>query len=125
MRRAASSVLTAQELQIMKVVWERDAVTVRDVYESLRAQRPIAYTTVLTMMKVLDRKGFVVADRAERTHVYRATRPQQRVVGDMLRDFVDRVFNGSAEPLLQHLVRDGRLSASELRTILRRLGERK
>ena len=109
----------------MKVVWQRNEVTVRDVYEALRARRTIAYTTVLTMMKVLDRKGFVVADRAERTHVYRPTRPQQRVVSDMLRDFVDRVFNGSAEPLLQHLVRDGRLSASELRTILRRLRERK
>lgn len=123
--RRATSVLTAQELEIMKVVWDRGEVTVRDVYEALRGRRPIAYTTVLTMMKVLDRKGFVIADRAERTHVYRPTRPQQRVVSDMLRDFVDRVFNGSAEPLLQHLVRDGRLSASELRTILRRLREGK
>jgi BlaI family transcriptional regulator, penicillinase repressor len=123
--RSASSILTGQELEIMKVVWERNEVTVRDVYETLRARRPIAYTTVLTMMKVLDRKGFVEADRAERTHVYRPAKPQQRVVGDMLRDFVDRVFNGSAEPLLQHLVRDGRLSAAELRTILRRLRERK
>jgi predicted transcriptional regulator len=70
-------------------------------------------------------RGRLGNDGSEATHVYRATRPQQRVVGDMLRDFVDRVFNGSAEPLLQHLVRDGRLSASELRTILRCLGERK
>ena len=105
----------------MKVVWERGEVTVRDVYETLRARRPIAYTTALTMMKVLDRKGYIAADRGERTHVYRPVRQQQHVVGDMLRDFVDRVFNGSAEPLLQHLVRDGRLSEAELRSILRRL----
>lgn len=109
----------------MKIVWERGEATVRDVYEMLRSRRPIAYTTVLTMMKVLDRKGFLQTDRGERAHVYRPERPQHRVVGDMLRDFVDRVFNGSAEPVVQHLVRDGRLSERELQNILRRLREEK
>jgi BlaI family transcriptional regulator, penicillinase repressor len=123
MPRRASS-LAPQELEIMKIVWERGEATVRDVYEALRARRPIAYTTVLTMMKVLDRKGYLATDRGERAHVYRPQRPQQRVVADMLRDFVDRVFNGSAEPVVQHLIRDGRLSEPELRSILRRLREK-
>ena len=50
-------VLTEQELEIMKVVWERESLTVRDVYETLRAQRQIAYTTVMTMMRILDGRG--------------------------------------------------------------------
>ncbi len=64
-------VLTEQELEIMKVVWERESVTVRDVYETLRAQRQIAYTTVMTMMRILERKGHVKVSRADRAFVYR------------------------------------------------------
>ena len=122
--RAKARALTTQELEIMKVVWDRGSATVRDVYEALRAQRPIAYTTVLTMMKVLDRKGYLETDRGERAHVYKPSLPRQRVVGDMIREFVDRVFNGSAEPLVQHLVRDGRLSEADLQKIVRRLREK-
>ncbi|HSL24047.1 MAG TPA: BlaI/MecI/CopY family transcriptional regulator [Vicinamibacterales bacterium] len=116
-----SSTLTPQELEIMKVVWRIGRVSVRDVYEALRERRVLAYTTVMTMMKVLERKGHLKAQREGRAHVYTAVRPQQRVLRDMVREFLNRVFNGSAEPLVQHLVRDGRLTESELRDIVRRL----
>lgn len=105
----------------MKVVWRIGRVSVRDVYEALRERRVLAYTTVMTMMKVLERKGHLKAQREGRAHVYTAVRPQQRVLRDMVREFLNRVFNGSAEPLVQHLVRDGRLTESELRDIVRRL----
>ena len=116
-----SRTLTPQELEIMKVVWRTGRVSVRDVYETLREKRPVAYTTVMTMMNVLRRKGHLKAQREGRAHVYTAARPQHRVLRDMVREFLNRVFNGSAEPLVQHLVRDGRLSEPELREILRRL----
>ena len=106
-------VLTEQELEIMKVVWERGSVTVRDVYETLRAQRQIAYTTVMTMMKILERKGHVKVSRADRAFVYRPARARQRVLGEMVREFVDRVFGGAAEPLVQHLVRDRHLTEDD------------
>ena len=57
----------------MQVVWDRDSVTVRDVYEALRERRQIAYTTVLTMMQVLERKGHLAVSRDQRAHVYRPT----------------------------------------------------
>jgi BlaI family penicillinase repressor len=116
-----SRTLTPQELEIMKIVWRTGRTSVRDVYEALRERRPVAYTTVMTMMNVLRRKGYVKAQREGRAHVYTAVRPQQRVLRDMVREFLARVFNGSAEPLVQHLVRDGRLTEAELRDILRRL----
>lgn len=116
-----SRTLTPQELEIMKVVWRTGRVSVRAVYEALREKRPVAYTTVMTMMGVLLRKGHLKVQREGRAHVYTAARPQQRVLRDMVREFLTRVFNGSAEPLVQHLVRDGRLSETELRDILRRL----
>src|SRR5512132_2696446 len=119
--RPMSRTLTPQELEIMKIVWRTGRTSVRDVYEALRERRPVAYTTVMTMMNVLRRKGYVKAQREGRAHVYTAVRPQQRVLRDMVREFLARVFNGSAEPLVQHLVRDGQLTEAELRDILRRL----
>jgi predicted transcriptional regulator len=121
----AMPLLTEQELEIMKVVWERDSTTVRDVYETLRAQRQIAYTTVMTMMRILERKGHLKVSRADRAYVYRPARPRQRVVGEMVREFVDRVFGGAAEPLVQHLVRDRHLTEDDLKAIATHLKSKK
>jgi BlaI family penicillinase repressor len=114
--------LTPQELAIMKVVWKLDSATVRDVYESLRARRTIAYTTVMTMMKILGEKGYLKKVRVERAYLYRPTKPRQQVLGAMVRDFVDRVFDGAAGGLLLHLAKDRRLSKDE-RTAIRRMIE--
>jgi len=107
----------------MKIVWRTGHASVRDVYEALRRERPVAYTTVLTMMKILERKGHLKSRVEGRAHIYTPVRTQQRVLADMVREFLNRVFNGSAEPLVQHLVRDGQLSESELREILRQVKE--
>ena len=115
--RTPGSTLTPQELAIMKVVWTRDTVTVRDVYEVLRQKRTIAYTTVMTMMKVLEDKGYLHKTLVDRTHIYRPTKPRQQVIGAMVRDFVDRVFDGASDALLVHLVKDERLSDEQRNAI--------
>ena len=107
----------------MKVVWKLDKATVRDVYEALRAKRPIAYTTVMTMMKILEDKCYLRKTRVERAYLYRPSRPRQQVVGAMVRDFVDRVFDGAASGLLAHLAKDGRLSKDERERIRRVIEE--
>jgi predicted transcriptional regulator len=117
--RRRSTTLTEQELEIMKIVWERDSATVRDVYETLLERRKVAYTTVMTMMKILEQKRYLKKTLADRAYVYRPTQPKRQVIGDMVRDFVDRVFNGSAEPLLLHLVEEHGLSSEELEEIAR------
>ena len=103
----------------MKVVWERERVTVRDVYEALLEHRKVAYTTVMTMMKILEQKGFLKRSQEDRAYVYRPAQPKNQVVGVMVRDFINRVFNGSAEPLLVHLVEEHHLSAKDLEEIAR------
>lgn len=105
----------------MKVVWDLERATVRDVYEKLLERRKIAYTTVMTMMKILERKGYLKKSQEERAHVYRPAEPRNRVVRGMVREFVKRVFNGSAEPLVVHLVEDRQLSEKDLREISRML----
>jgi BlaI family transcriptional regulator, penicillinase repressor len=117
--RPRSATLTAQELQLMKIVWERGAVTVRDVYEQLVQHRKIAYTTVMSGLKTLEQKGHLRSTQRERAYVYEPTRPQSQVIGGMVREFVERVFNGSARPLLVYLLDDERLTEADLQEISR------
>jgi predicted transcriptional regulator len=107
----------------MKVVWQKGDATVRDVYETLLERRKIAYTTVMTMMKILEHKGHLKKRQQDRAFVYRPSRPETVVVRSMVREFVDRVFNGSAHPLMVHLVQDRRLSEEELEELARLIKE--
>jgi len=119
------STLTKQELEIMKIVWNRKSATVRDVYEVLLEQRQIAYTTVMTMMKILEKKKFLKKTQQDRAFVYQPVRPKEQVIRTMVQDFVTRVFDGSAEPLLMHLVKDRHLSEKDVREITRMIRESK
>jgi predicted transcriptional regulator len=115
--RRRSTILTEQELEIMKIVWERETTTVRDVYEALLERRKVAYTTVMTMMKILEQKKYLKRTQLDRAYVYRPAQPKRQVVGAMVRDFINRVFNGATEPLLVHLVEEHDLSPEELEEI--------
>jgi predicted transcriptional regulator len=119
--RKPSPTLTPQELEIMKVVWSRGHANVRDVYEDLLQGRKIAYTTVMTMMNVLERKGYLKRKAEGRSFDYRPTRPQRQVIRSMVQEFVARVFGGSAEPLLVHLVEQEELSLEELEALTRKI----
>jgi predicted transcriptional regulator len=115
--RPKSETLTGQELEIMKMIWPLGRATVRDIYERLRDRRGIAYTTVQTMMNILEAKGHLRKQPGDRAQVYVPVRPQQAVVKSMVREFVDRVFDGSARPLLVHLVKEKGLNDRERRAL--------
>jgi len=123
-RRAG--VLGQQEFQIMKVVWERGRVTVRDVYEVLRARRQVAYTTVMTMMGILEQKGFLKKRASEdRAFIYEPAKSRKAVMRAMVNEFIERVFSGSANPLMVHLIEDRHLTEQdldELRKAIRKKG---
>jgi len=105
----------------MHVVWSKQKATVRDVYEALREHKKVAYTSVMTVMKILEQKGYLKKKQQERAYIYRPARPRAQVLGVMVRDFVDRVFQGATKPLLVHLVEDERLSENDLAEIRRLL----
>ena len=107
-------VLTGQQLEIMKIVWQLGTATVREVYEELLKSRKIAYTTVMTMMGILEQKGRLTKTPRDRAYVYSPTQSQVQVVGSMVHEFVKRVFDGSAKPLLVHLARNKKISQKEL-----------
>ena len=101
----------------MKVVWSLDQATVRQVYETLRERRSIAYTTVMTMMRILEEKGFLKKALVDRAHLYKPAKPRQQVVGAMVRDFLDRVFDGVPDRLLLHMAKDNTLSEKQRRVV--------
>ncbi len=111
------SVPTDQELEILKVIWQLGPSTVRDVYLEMQKHRKIAYTTVLTMMGILERKGHLKKTAGERAYLYRSAKPQAQVTAGMVKEFVGRVFSGSTKPLLVHLVEDKGISPEDLAEI--------
>ena len=124
--RPKSQTLTAHELELMKIVWGHDnGVTVRDVYEELRTHRTVAYTTVMTSLKTLEQKGHLKTTLQERAFVYRPARPKHQVITDMVRDFVNRVFNGASQPLVLHLLEDEQITESDLKEITRMAGKKR
>ena len=121
--RPKASTLTEQELELMKIVWELGKPTVRDVYEKLRKRRKVAYTTVMTMLNVLADKGRLTKRKEGKAYLYQPSEPRRKVVGSMVKEFVGRVFDGSAKPLLVQLVEDRKLSEEDLDEIRRMIRE--
>ena len=122
--RPKSFLLSGPQLDIMKIVWRRGETTVRDVYEDLRLQRPVAYTTVMTTMKTMEARGHLKKRVEGRAYVYAAVVTESRMLRRIVSDFLDRVFNGSAEPLLAHLVKERRVSEKDLEQISRMIREK-
>lgn len=104
---------TDRELDIMSVLWDRGPSTVAEVQSSLTDE--LAYTTVLTMLRVLEDKGHVAHRSSGRAHVYRATVDRGRAGRSALRRLVPRLFGGSAAELMLHLVGGEEISQDELR----------
>lgn len=98
----------------MHVVWELERATVRQVHDVLGERRTIAYTTVMTMMNILEEKEYLKRSKQGRAFVYEPTSPKEQVLSSMVDDFVSRVFEGSAQPLVLGLLRDRKLSKREL-----------
>ena len=116
--------LSGPQLEIMKVVWRLGEATVRDVYEDLRLHRSVAYTTIMTMMKNMEAKGYLKKRAEGRAFVYTAAVAEDRMIRRIVGDFIDRVFNGSTEPLLAHLVKERRLSEKDLEKIGKMIREK-
>jgi BlaI family penicillinase repressor len=105
------------ELRIMNIVWTRDKATVHQVRGELSKGRKPAYSTVLTMMRKLEAKGYLKHEVDDRTYVYEPAISRQVVRHSLLSDLVDRLFEGSSSLLLTSLVEQGRISDQELQEI--------
>jgi BlaI family transcriptional regulator, penicillinase repressor len=105
--------LSAAQLEIMNVVWDRGEVTVGEVYETLAARRKIARNTVQTTMVRLEEKGWLTHRTVANAFRYVAASPRQKTLRQMVTELVDTAFGGSAEGLVMTLLENRDLSASE------------
>lgn len=111
--------LTKLELQIMQVIWRLGPSNVTAVQDGL--PQGLAYTTVQTMLNILERKGQLKRERQGRAFVYSPTVSETKATGQVLRDFIDRVFGGSSEELVMSLVKTRHLDAKQLAELTRKL----
>ena len=99
-----SIILTRQELQIMKVVWERGAATVKEVCDAMSQRKVTAYTTILTLMGILEEKGALVHTRSGRAYVYKPLLSRQQATRNQVHDVLTRFFDGSPEKFIENVI---------------------
>jgi predicted transcriptional regulator len=114
---------TASELEILRVLWARGPSTVREVYEALREQKSLGYTTVLKLLQIMTAKGTVRRNEDQRAHVYQACQPATETKRQLVDDVLKRVFEGSASELMIHALEGRRTSKKELEELRRLLDE--
>jgi BlaI family transcriptional regulator, penicillinase repressor len=114
---------TASELEILRVLWTRGPSTVREVYEALREQKSLGYTTVLKLLQIMTAKGTVRRNEQQRAHVYEACQPAEETKRQLVGDVLHRVFEDSASELMIHALEGRRTSKRELDELRRLLDE--
>ena len=121
MARTKSDNLTPLELEIMHVLWAEGPANVQMVQQHLA--RELAYTTVQTMLNILQRKGKVKRTLKDRAYLYKPVVSRSQVVGQHMSDIVDRLFGGSAESLVMSLVETKHLTPKKLARLQKLLEE--
>ena len=112
------------ELQVMNLIWDKGKATVREIWEVLYPQKGLAYTTVATVMRKLEEKGFLAHETVDRTYVYYPLVDRDEVTRGVLRELIKNFFNGSAAELVSALIRTGELSERELERVRRMIEHR-
>jgi len=102
------------ELQVLAVLWEQGPATARQVLEALPDKKERAYTTVLSVMQVMEKKGLLKHKADGNRHVYSPTVRKGEILGPFLRSLVANLFSGSATHALQHLLANAKVSTAEL-----------
>jgi len=121
--RNKSATLTEAELRIMNVLWERQSATVHEVLEALPSKPALAYNSVLTIVRILEKKGYVKHEKDKRAHVYLPLMDRKDATRFEVRHLVSRFFGNSNEQLVLNVLEETSIDAEELDR-LRQLLER-
>jgi len=116
---------TEVELELLRALWDKDAATVRELYEVVSQKRSLGYTSVLKTLQIMTEKGLVERTEAGKAHIYRAVASQEETQSQLLRDLSTRLFAGSAAQLAMHALAMDPASAEELEEIRRIIRQKK
>ena len=123
-KRAATPRPTDAELEILNVLWQRGASTVRDVHQAIKRTRPaMGYTTVLKLMQIMAEKKLVRRNESQRAHVYEASLAREQTQRQLIGHLLERAFEGSATKLVMQALSARKASAEELSIIREMLDE--
>lgn len=117
MARPKSPTLTEAELRIMNVLWEKGASTVQQVLDGMKSKPPLAYNSVLTTVRILEKKGYVRHVKDGRAHVYTPQVGQHEATRFEIRHLVSRFFANSHEQLVMNILEDSSIDEAELRRL--------
>ena len=112
------------QLQIMQVLWRRGQATAREITDELSATKPIAHSTVQTLLRQLEAKDMVLHEKKDRTFVFRATQAREDVAATATRDLLTRVFDSSVSGLVAHLLRHENVSREEVARLRQLIDEK-
>lgn len=105
---------TEAELELLRVLWDKEPATVREICDELNRERAFGYTTVLKLLQIMHAKGLVLREESSRAHLYRSSISQDAMQSRFLRDLSARLFSGSAAQLAIHALAMEPASAEEL-----------
>jgi BlaI family transcriptional regulator, penicillinase repressor len=117
MPRKPSRSLTDAEARVMAVLWESQRATVADVVRVLSRRRVVSYSTVQTILRILETKGYVAHDKVARAFIYRPLVDERQARRRALRHLVSRLFKGSLSLLVLNVLEDERIDPDELRQL--------
>lgn len=117
MARKRSPTLTDAESRVMSVLWQRETATVGDVVAALRQDRVVTYSTVQTILRILETKGYVTHEKVARAFVYRPAVDERQARQRALKHLVARLFNGSPSLLVLNVLEDEAIDRTELRRL--------
>ena len=106
--------LSPSETEILRLVWQLDKATVQDVCDKLPVKRKIAYATVQTLLRRLEKKGYLNHNIRGKAHVFFAAVKSENVIKRSVNDFLDRLFGGDPIPLMQYLAEHGKIDANDI-----------
>ncbi len=116
--------VSPSETEILRLVWQLDKATVQDVCNKLPAKRKIAYATVQTLLRRLEKKGYLKHRIRGKAHVFFAAVKSENVIKRSINDFLDRLFGGDPIPLMQYLAEHGKIDAGDIGKLKRLAGKK-
>jgi predicted transcriptional regulator len=116
--------LSPAETEILRLVWQLEAATVQEIYNALPEDRSIAYATVQTLLRRLEKKGYVRHKSSGKAHVFSAAVKREKVIKQTVVDFVERLFGGDPVPLMLHLADCSDLKPEDIKRLKKSIQEK-
>jgi BlaI family penicillinase repressor len=124
MTKRKLALVSPAETEILRLVWQLDSATVQDVCDNLPAGRKIAYATVQTLLRRLEKKGYLKHRVRGKAHVFSPAVKKDVVIKRSVRDFLERLFGGDPIPLIQYLAEHGKIKAKDINRLKKLLEQR-